>query len=82
MSEPFPEFYVYSRVLAQRLLAHGCESKPIPNLLHPDRQAWSFTIDRDLCEIVTAYYQADGRPTPRVIKDFLAADPDEGEGRA
>ena len=60
------------------LATRGFNGEPVPNVWHPERPAWRFTMSREMCEAVQAFYSSRGKEAPGFILDYLTADPDDG----
>lgn len=59
------------------LATRGFSGEPVPNVWHPERPAWRFTMSRELCESVQAFFVSRGKEAPGIVLDYLAADLDD-----
>lgn len=69
MEQATPTQFLCTRPsLAAELQKYGHEATPAVNPWHPERTSWLFDIDRDVIEIVTAFYAERGQQPPAAIR--------------
>lgn len=66
------KYYVYRAHLAQSLLANGYEGKVVPNVLHPEKTAWEFSLSPELARFIRDYYRDRYLTVPAFLLNFIA----------
>ena len=66
------KYYVYRAHLAQSLLANGYEGKVVPNVLHPEKTAWEFSLSPELARFIRDYYNDRNLSAPQFLIDYLS----------
>ena len=79
MQSGIKEFYCYRRYLAQFLFAQGFKGEKVPNVMEPDKTAWSFPLSTELAQTIRGYYISHDLKVPRMIDDYLSEHDGEGE---